>query len=112
MEKETSFENFENKVMPTNHMGLAITGTVLGLCPTLCCVNFILGIVAIYFATQVKKKFEQGDYAGAESASKNAKILSYIAIALFVVGIIISILTYDEEQNREMIEQLREAFDQ
>ena len=112
METDTSFDNFENKVMPNNHMGLAITGTILGLCPSLCCINFILGLVAIYFATQVKKKFNQGDYAGAESASKNAKLLSYIAIALFVIGIIISIVTYDEEQNRQLIEQIQEALNQ
>ncbi|MFD0964820.1 CD225/dispanin family protein [Pseudofulvibacter geojedonensis] len=113
MENSTSsFENFDNKEMPKNSMALAIIGTILGLCPTICCINFITGLIAIYFASQVKKKFESGDYISAEKAAKNAKILSYITLGLFVLGIIISIVTYDPAQQEEMREKIMEIMNQ
>ena len=93
-------------------MAVSIIATVIGLCPTLCCINAIIGFIAIYFSSQVKKKYEAGDYDGAVSASKNAKILAYISIGLFVAGIIISILTYDAEKNAEIQEQIMEMLNQ
>lgn len=52
MENTSSFENFENREMPQNNMTLAIVGTILGLCPTLCCINAIIGGIGIYFASK------------------------------------------------------------
>lgn len=110
MENTSSFENVDNREMPQNHMTLAIVATVIGLCPTLCCINGILGGIAIYFATQVKKKFEAGDHAGAESAAKNAKLLTYISLGLFIAGILYSIFSYDAEANQEMQEKIMELL--
>ncbi|NQY28447.1 MAG: CD225/dispanin family protein [Flavobacteriaceae bacterium] len=112
MENSSSFGNTDNREMPKNHMALAIVGTILGLCPTLCCINAVLGGIAIYFATQVKKKFETGDYAGAESASKNAKILAYVSLGLFVASVIYSVITFDMEAYNEVIEKFQEAMNQ
>ena len=46
----------------------------------ICC--FPLGIISIVFAAQVNGKVQAGDIAGAMQASKMAKILSYVFIAL------------------------------
>lgn len=108
MENSTSsFENFDNKEMPKNNMGLSIVGTILGICSPFCCPGLILGIIAIVFSSQVKKKFESGDFAGAEKAAKNAKLLALIAIALGVIGIIYSALNWDDTMNQyqQMMEQ-------
>lgn len=56
-----------------------------------CC--WPLAIAAIIFATQVNGKVAAGDVAGAEDASKKAKLFSFIAIGIgllcyVVVGLI------------------------
>jgi hypothetical protein len=56
-----------------------------------CC--WPLAIAAIIFATQVNSKVAAGDIAGAEDASKKAKLFSFIAIGIgllcyVVVGLI------------------------
>ena len=45
-----------------------------------CC--WPLAIPAIIFATQVNNKVQAGDIAGAQDASKKAKMFSFIAIGL------------------------------
>lgn len=84
--------NDENKPpKPNNNLPLAIVGTVLGFCSP-CCIGLILGVIAIVFSTQVDSKYNFGDYFGAENSAKNAKILSFIAIGLGVLGLIWSII--------------------
>ena len=99
-------ENLDNREMPKNNMALAITSTVLGMCSSYC-IGFILGIVAIVMSSQVKKKFEDGDFEGAEKSAKNAKTLAYISLALFVVSIIFMIFNWDN-----MMEQFNLAMEQ
>jgi hypothetical protein len=55
-----------------------------------CC--WPLAIPAIIFATQVNGKVAAGDMAGAQDASKKAKMFSFIAIGLGVAGILIYIV--------------------
>ena len=55
-----------------------------------CC--WPLAIPAIIFATQVNSKLAAGDTAGAEDASKKAKMFAFIAIGLGVVGILIYVI--------------------
>lgn len=57
-----------------------------------CC--WPLAIPAIIFATQVNGKVAAGDNAGAQDASKKAKMFSFIAIGLGVVGYLIIGLIY------------------
>ena len=98
--------NVSNQVMPDNNMALAIVATVLGLCSP-CCIGLVLGIVAIVFASQVKKKFEVQDYEGAEKSAKNAKILAFVAIALVVLNLIYVGLNWDDTmlKYQEIMEQ-------
>ena len=79
--------SFSENTMPNNNMTLAIIATVLGLCSP-CCIGLILGIIAIVLSSQVKTKFESGDFAGALSSAKNSKILAYIAIGLLALNLI------------------------
>jgi hypothetical protein len=55
-----------------------------------CC--WPLAIPAIIFAVQVNSKAQAGDMQGAIDASKKAKLFSFIAIGLGVVGIIIYVI--------------------
>ncbi len=83
---------------PNNNLALAIIATIVSLitcCGWISCIGVILGIIAIVFSTQVDSKYFAGDYVGAESSAKNAKLLSLIAIGtvvLSVVWIIVSII--------------------
>jgi hypothetical protein len=51
-----------------------------------CC--WPLAIPAIIFAVQVNNKVQAGDIAGAQDASKKAKMFAFIAIGLGVLGIV------------------------
>lgn len=74
-------------VKPADNLTLAIISTVVGaLCS---CFGVIPGIVAIVYAAQVNNKWSLGDFAGAESASKNAKTWSYISFGLSAVALLI-----------------------
>src|SRR5437763_465255 len=55
-----------------------------------CC--WPLAIPAIIFATQVNGKVAAGDIAGAQDASKKAKMFSFIAIGLGLAGILIYVI--------------------
>ena len=55
-----------------------------------CC--WPLAIPAIIFASQVNNKVQAGDVAGAQESSKKAKMFSFIAIGIGVVGILIYVI--------------------
>ena len=55
-----------------------------------CC--WPLAIAAIIFAVQVNNKVQAGDIAGAQEASKKAKMFSFIAIGIGVVLILIYVI--------------------
>ena len=55
-----------------------------------CCLP--LGIVGVIFAAQVNGKVAAGDTAGAMDAAKKAKLFSFIAIGLGLLGIICYVL--------------------
>ena len=55
-----------------------------------CC--WPLAIPAIIFATQVNGKVAAGDIAGAQEASKKAKLFAFIAIGLGLLGILIYVI--------------------
>jgi len=55
-----------------------------------CC--WPLAIPAIIFATQVNGKVQAGDIAGAQDASKKAKMFSYIALGIGILEIVFGII--------------------
>jgi uncharacterized membrane protein YvbJ len=70
-----------------NYLVFAILSTVL------CCLP--AGIPAIVYAAQVNSKLQLGDIAGAQAASKNAKMWCWISFGLglafcFIYGIIVA----------------------
>lgn len=113
-DQQSSYSNMEQPPKPANSLTMAIVATVLNIFA--CCgmyvgiLGFILGIVAIVFSTQVDSKYKVGDYDGAESAAKNAKLLSMISLGVAAVGIIIVIIfmiigggsAFMQEFNRQM----------
>jgi disulfide bond formation protein DsbB len=66
---------------PPNYLVFAILATIF--------CSKIIGIVSIVFAAQVNSKWNAGDFEGALSASKNAKLWAWVsfsvAIALFII---------------------------
>jgi hypothetical protein len=54
-----------------------------------CCMPF--GIVALIFAAQVNSKLAAGDVAGAQSASKNARMFCWIGFGLTLILLILSL---------------------
>ena len=106
MENTENLSSSDFNTMPENNLTLAIIATVLGICSP-CCIGFILGIIAIIMATQVKKKFEGGDYAAAEKNAKTARILAFVAIGLTVLNFIYVGLNWESsmEQYQSIMEQ-------
>jgi len=72
-----------------NHLALSITAAILTLC--CCCIPF--GAVPLIFSTQVNSKLANGDYIGAQAASNNAKLWSWICIGIALVVFVLNLLT-------------------
>ncbi|WP_044397387.1 CD225/dispanin family protein [Lacinutrix sp. Hel_I_90] len=67
-------ENTNKPPRPNSYLALAIISTIL------CCLP--VGIVSIVYATKVNSAYEDGNYALAESASKNAKTWGLVSVGL------------------------------
>lgn len=75
---------------PETYMPWSIINTILTVCN--CCIP--IGAVAIYFSWQVGKKFQDGDVAGAQEASKTAKTLNMVFSIIVALLILFNILNY------------------
>ena len=75
-----------------NYLAWSIIATVLATC--LCCPLGLIGIVAIVFASKVNTLLNQGDIAGAQRASANAKTWCWVATALAILGLLINIVVF------------------
>lgn len=67
-------------VSPPNHLVWAILATLF------CCLPG--GIVAIVYAAQVESKFNAGDLAGAQSASDNARLWSWVSFGVGLAALV------------------------
>lgn len=83
---------------PSNFHTLSLIAIIIGF---FCCCNLlaiILGLVAYHKGSVVDQLYLQGDYAGAEMASRSARALSWAAfisaIAIFLVMAILQFLGY------------------
>jgi len=71
-----------------NNLTLAIVASVVSL--IFCCLPH--GLVSLIFATQVNKKAEAGDMAGAMQAAKQAKMFAWISIIVSVIGFVLCLI--------------------
>lgn len=71
-------------VRPKNYLVESILVTIF------CCLPF--GIPGIVFASQVNSKYDAGDYAGAEKASKQAKTWTLVSFIIGIAAVIIWII--------------------
>lgn len=88
----------DNQVQPNDYLTLSIFATIC------CCLP--IGVVALIKASEVRSKFNDGDFAGANESSKSAKkwgiwgviagILMWISAAVFLVLYIILIVNPDK----------------
>lgn len=69
---------------PPNYLIPAILVTIF------CCLPG--GVASIIFATQVNSKYQAGDIAGAEEASKKAKMWTMVSAGIGLVVIVIVII--------------------
>ena len=93
-----------------NHLAWAIIATVLATC--LCCPLGLVGIVAIVFSSKVNTLLGQGDIAGAQRASANAKTWCWVATAFAIIGLLINIAMFATggmEQYMMMMEQIQQS---
>ena len=93
-----------------NHLAWAIIATVLATC--LCCPLGLVGIVAIVFSAKVNGLLAQGDIAGAQRASANAKTWCWVATAFAIIGLLINIAMFATggmEQYMMMMEQIQQS---
>jgi hypothetical protein len=75
---------------------------LLAVFSLLCCVStcgfgipaLALAVVAIVFSTQVNSKLGANDVAGAQAASKNAKLFSWISFGLLMGAFVIYIILF------------------
>lgn len=67
---------------PKNWIVEAVIVTIL------CCSP--LALVSIFFGSRVNPRYERGDYEGAASASKTAKLLVFVSLALGIIFYIIA----------------------
>jgi hypothetical protein len=72
-----------------NHLAWAIIATVLATC--LCCPLGLIGIVAIVQSNKVNTLINQGDLDGAHRASNSAKTWCWVATALAIIGLLLTV---------------------
>ena len=92
-----------------NHLAWAIIATVLATC--LCCPLGLLGIVAIVQSNKVNTLINQGDFEGARRASDSAKTWCWVATALAIIGVLITVVllaTGGMESYMHYIQQMQE----
>ncbi len=85
------FGGYQQQLPPKPATFLAgnIIMTILSLCS---CLGTIPGIVGIVFSAMVSSKYNQGDYEGAKSMAKVAKILFWVTLGLAVAGIVLIVV--------------------
>ena len=83
-------QNWTPPPPPAGGSGTVPNYLVPAIISIFCC--WPLAIPSIIFATQVNGKVAAGDIAGAQEASKKAKMFAFIAIGLGLLGILIYVI--------------------
>lgn len=101
-------QSFMENTNINNYKTLAIIGTILGIFSP-CCIGVILGGVGIYMSSQVSQHLINNEIEKAQKTANTVKIISYIAIALGIVGIIINIIMFQSGVMDEYMRIMNQA---
>lgn len=102
-----------------NYLVWSILNTIFAF--VFCCIACLsfpaifTGIVAIVFSSQVGSKLNQGDVAGAQRASDNAKIWNWVTTGitiLAVIGVVIYLMLVGLDGYMQFVEELRQQAEQ
>jgi hypothetical protein len=74
----------QQQTPPPNYLVFSILTTFF------CCQ--ILGIVSIIYAAQVNSRWNSGDVAGANDASRNAKLWAWVAFGSGLLAVVVSLI--------------------
>ncbi|QGU02912.1 Interferon-induced transmembrane protein [Corynebacterium kalinowskii] len=89
---------------PNNLMPWSIINTILSICA--CCLP--IGLIGVYFSSQVKKKWEMGDQAGALQTAKTTRttniVISCIVVAMFLLSILGQVMGWAPDYEQLMNE--------
>lgn len=97
-----------------NYLVWSILNTIAAF--VVCCIAclslpaIITGVVAIVFSAQVGSKLNQGDVAGAQRASYNAKVWNWVTTGitiLAVIGVVILFALVGLDGYMQYLEELR-----
>ena len=91
MEQNEHITHTELTEKPKNYLALNIVMAILGLCPVIYCLNFLLAVIAM-------------------SASKTAKILGFCALGLFIIAIILVIITISSGEFQRAFEEAMQQY--
>ena len=104
---------------PPNYMVwsiLSVVMTVITCCFCYTIPSLITAIVALVFSSKVTSSANAGNMAGAQQASKNAKLVNLITIGLFVAGVALWIVMFFAsggiEAQQEQMEMFRKLMEQ
>lgn len=95
---------------------LSTIGSVIICC--LSCLSFpaiITGVVAIVFSTQVNGKLNRGDIAGAQQASRNAKIWNWVTTGIMIFAVVVAVIWFiavGPNAYMEYMEEFRRQMEQ
>lgn len=73
---------------PNNDMVWSIINTILSLCN--CCIPF--GLIGLFFSTQVNKKWDMGDFAGAQDSAAKARKTNIVVSVLIAIAFVASLI--------------------
>lgn len=59
---------------------------------TLCCFP-VTGVIAVFYAAQVRARWDNGDVAGAHLAARRARALTLLGFALFLLAVAVLVAT-------------------
>lgn len=115
----SSQPQIETSQAPNNYLVWSIISVVLTFLT--CCFCYTVpsiatAIVALVFSTKVNSAVNMGDTAGAQQASKNAKLWNMVTAGLFAAGILFWIVMFfvagGMDAQREQWEQVQKILEQ
>lgn len=102
------YGNVPQNIPHTNWMPWAIVGTVLGT--LFSCVGMIFGIIGIVNASKANRFYYEGDENRGKMNNTTARTMTIIALALSVLGLVLTVTGVTSRLFRMLLEQNYGAF--